>query len=91
MCRSCFATIGMVEMESGKKMPVDLPATPRTGNVAARRVGTRWVAGYVLSKRQPDVRPGFTLFTAHWTHCDMGKPAKPVGPPTRRPLPNTLF
>lgn len=81
LCRSCSATLRWVRMESGKGMPVDPVPTPLTGNVAARLVGTRYVAGYVVTAKNP-LRSGFTLFTAHWVSCDMKPRSKaPKTPP----------
>lgn len=73
LCRSCSASIRWIRMDTGKAMPVDAVATPKTGNVAARQVGDRWTAGYVVTARTP-LRDGFTLFTAHWASCDMRRP-----------------
>lgn len=70
LCPSCSATLRWIEMESGRHFPVDAVPTPRTGNIAARLVGKRYVAGYAISSRRPP-RPGFTLFDSHYRICDM--------------------
>lgn len=71
---------------TGKRMSVNPVATP-AGNVAARQVGGRYVAGYVITAVNP-LRPGFTAFLAHWAECDM-KPRTRT--PTPKPPTNFLF
>lgn len=80
-CPECSATLRWVEMESGKFFPVDPVPTPRTGNVAARKVGGRYVAGYVLTQARP-LRDGFTLFDSHYRVCSMRRVRRAPG---RRP------
>ena len=75
ICRACSATIRWVEMESGRLFPVDPVPTPRTGTVAARLVGNRYVAGYVIGESRP-LREGFTLFDPHTRTCDMRRRTK---------------
>lgn len=70
-------------MESGKAMPVDPVPTPQTGTLAARRVGDRYAAGYVVTAARP-LAAGFTLFTPHWASCDMR-------PRTKTPKTQPLF
>ena len=70
VCPRCSATLRWVLLESGKHFPVDPVPTPRTGDVAARLVGDRYVSGYIVTQRRP-LRAGFTLFDSHYRHCDM--------------------
>lgn len=69
VCPECSATLRWVEMESGRKFPVDPVATPQTGDIAARPVGAgrqlHYVAGYKVTRSQPP-REGFVLFTSHY-------------------------
>lgn len=66
-CRRCMATLRFVQMTSGKAMPVN-PIPDPTGNVAARKIGHRYAAGYVLHKGE-DPKPGFVVFRPHWADC----------------------
>ena len=79
VCRSCSATIRWIEMESGKSFPVDPVPTPQTGTVAARLVGNRYVAGYVITAARP-LRDGFTLFDSHYRVCSMRRTRLSPGP-----------
>ena len=67
-CKRCQSTLRFVRMDrSNKVMPVT-PVPDATGNVAARKVGTRYVAGYVL--RHGEVaKPGYTTFRGHFLDC----------------------
>lgn len=87
ICRACSATIRWIEMESGRVFPVDPVPTPRTGNVAARLVGTRYVAGYVITSARP-LRDGWTAFDSHYRVCDMKRRTRSGAP---RSLPQPLF
>ncbi len=87
ICRACSATIRWIEMESGRVFPVDPVPTPRTGNVAARLVGTRYVAGYIITSGRP-LKPGWTAFDSHYRVCDMQRRARSGAP---RSLPQPLF
>ena len=88
MCRSCSATLRWIEMESGRLFPVDPVPTPLTGTIAARLVGSRYVAGYVVTPRRP-LRDGFTLFDSHYRVCSMKRTTRTPGPkPSAR---GTLF
>ena len=87
ICRSCSATLRWIEMESGKFFPVDAVATPQTGDIAARLVGTRYVAGYKITSARP-LLPGFVRFDSHYRVCDM-KVRRPT--PGPRPIPQSLF
>lgn len=67
-CRRCQATLRFVRMhESNKVMPVN-PVKDPTGNVAARKVGNRYVAGYVLRKGE-EAKPGYDTFRSHFLDC----------------------
>ena len=79
VCRGCQATVRWIEMESGKRFPVDPVPTPRTGSVAARLVGDRYVSGYVVTLRRP-LRDGFTLFDPHYRVCRMDGTRRSPGP-----------
>lgn len=80
-CRSCFAVLRFVRMDTGKAMPCN-PVPDRTGNVAARKTSKGYADGVVLTKGQlaPE---GFATFRPHWADCDMksrnGKPSTPSG------------
>jgi hypothetical protein len=67
-----MATLRWVDMASGKKMPVNPVADP-TGNVAARRIGGRYAAGYVL-RHGEEPKPGFTVFRGHFLDCPPDAP-----------------
>lgn len=77
LCRACSGTLRWVEMESGRHLPVDPVPTPRTGDIAARLVGNRYVAGYKISRLRP-LLPGYTRFDSHYRTCDM-KPRPSLG------------
>ena len=79
MCRSCSATIRWIEMESGRLFPVDPVPTPQTGNIAARLIGTRYAAGYVITAARP-LRDGWQAFDSHYRVCDMRRRSRTPGP-----------
>lgn len=79
-CPACHATLRWIEMETGRLFPCDPVPTPNTGTVAARLVGSRYVAGYIVTARKP-LREGFTLFDPHYRVCDMRRRAKKPRPP----------
>lgn len=84
-CRRCGATLRFIQMDSGKVMPVN-PIPDRTGTVAARKVGDRWAAGYIVTSGSSPLKPGFTLFRAHWADCPPDSPRRDP-----RGAPNFLF
>ncbi len=75
LCPACSGTLRWVEMRSGRWVPVDPVPTPKTGSVAARLVGDRYVAGYIVGETRP-LREGFTLFDPHTRVCDMKRRPK---------------
>lgn len=70
-CSRCMAPLRWVDMASGKRMPVELQPMPQTGNVAARKLGSRLVAGYVLRDAETP-RPGFLVYRSHFLDCPPG-------------------
>ena len=95
LCPQCSATLRWIEMESGKRFPVDPVPTPRTGDIAARPAGAgrtlHYVAGYKVTSARP-AREGFVLFTSHYrSGCRMRQPD--LRPPSAGPrsVPNPLF
>ena len=65
-CRSCGSAIVWVEMESGKKMPLDAEPVAFVGNVLTNDKAT----GRVLSKEQIAVLPpGSKLYRSHFATC----------------------
>lgn len=75
-CRDCGASLRFVLMaDSGKSLPVNPIADP-TGNVAARKLGGRLTAGYVIARDRP-LKAGFELYRPHRADC---KPNTPRGP-----------
>lgn len=66
-CRRCQATLRFIRLANGSLMPVN-PVPDRTGNVAARKVGSRYAAGYVLRKGE-EPKPGFVVFRPHFADC----------------------
>ena len=69
-CRRCQATLRFVEVSTARAtFPVACnPVPDRTGNIAARKLGTRYAGGYFLAKgEQP--KPGFVVFRKHTDDC----------------------
>jgi hypothetical protein len=73
-CRSCWAALRFIRMTSGKSMPVEPVKDPR-GIVAARKVGSGYVDGFVLSAAVPDAPEGYDTFRPHWADCEHAKRA----------------
>ncbi|MDO5535219.1 MAG: hypothetical protein Q4F65_11275 [Propionibacteriaceae bacterium] len=75
LCPACSGTLRWIEMQSGRLCPVDPVPTPQTGTVAARLVGERYVAGYIVGPSRP-LRTGFVLFDPHTRVCNMRRNQK---------------
>lgn len=72
-CSRCMAPLRWVDMASGKRLPVEAVPMPQTGNVAARKLGSRLVAGYVLRDGETP-RPGFLVYRSHFLDCPPNAP-----------------
>lgn len=72
-CSRCMAPLRWVDMASGKRMPVEAVPMPQTGNVAARPLGSRLAAGYVLHQGELP-RPGFRVYRSHFLDCPPNTP-----------------
>jgi len=70
ICRRCQATLRFVEMITPRAtFPVAVnPVPDRTGNIAARKLGTRYTAGYFLRGGE-EPKPGFVVFRKHTEDC----------------------
>jgi hypothetical protein len=69
-CKRCEATIRFVEVITPRAtFPVAVnPVPDRTGNIAARKLGTRYTAGYFLRGGE-EPKPGFVVFRKHTEDC----------------------
>lgn len=69
-CKRCEATIRFVEVITQRAtFPVAVnPVPDRTGNIAARKLGTRYTAGYFLRAGE-EPKPGFVVFRKHTEDC----------------------
>ena len=69
-CKRCEATIRFVEVITQRAtFPVAVnPVPDRTGNIAARKLGTRYTAGYFLRGGE-EPKPGFVVFRKHTEDC----------------------
>lgn len=80
-CRSCGAAILWVQMESGKRMPLD--ATPTEAGTVIIRCGPELgrETGHVETKAEAEARrasPSPVAFTSHFATCPQaGKWRKP--------------
>ncbi len=68
VCPRCMATLRWVDMASGKRIPVEAVPMPRTGNIAARPLGSRLAAGYQLHPGETP-KPGFNVYRNHYADC----------------------
>lgn len=81
-CRECAEPIRFVALDTGKALPVN-PMPNSSGNVCARRIGSK-LHGYVVSKTHgPD--PLFLRFMPHHATCEERQSNKP------RPADPALF
>lgn len=82
-CRSCQASIVFVRMaDTGKAMPCN-PGPDPVGTIAARRVATRYVDGYVITAIRP-LEDGFMPMRTHFSVCEKARKnqaAKPAAKP----------
>jgi len=69
-CKRCEATIRFVEVITPRAtFPIAVnPVPDRTGNIAARKLGTRYTAGYFLRGGE-EPKPGFVVFRKHTVDC----------------------
>lgn len=71
-CTTCQADIGFVEMESGKKMPVNLPAVSVTHPPETLiQVDLKTQVGTVIKYRVCDGMDNdkFNYYRPHWASC----------------------
>ena len=80
VCRYCHGTIIFVRLDSGKPIPVEPIPSPDKGNVAAQRLPSGRLTGYVISRDKP-LREGFERYLPHQANC---KPDKPRATATKR-------
>lgn len=67
-CRNCYATISFVSLDTGKALPIN-PVPDPTGNVIAKRAGTK-LRGYVESREKPfRENEGFRRYRPHHADC----------------------
>jgi hypothetical protein len=63
-CRKCGAFIRWVELDTGKRMPLDLNPDDAKGNVAL--LGGRW---HVLTRQEQGTLVGYSRFRPHFSTC----------------------
>lgn len=66
-CRRCGRAVLRVRMEDGTVLDVNVQIDPQ-GDIAARRIGSRYQNGYRTTKDQP-LRGGWFPFRWHASDC----------------------
>lgn len=69
-CNECGEPIRYVEMDSGSRMPVDVPiAPPELHTVCAKPRKGHLTAGYVVTVMTPAKLRGWVCYRPHWPAC----------------------